>query len=289
MPEPDPARATGALTRLEALLRRDPGGRGLAAHAPPAALAGAARALAGARRVLIVTGFPVLTGEGPRPETDGPPGARALGDALAALGAEVTYLTDSVCARVLEATGCAPLEVLDLLPGDPRAAALLTRLAPTHLVSIERPGRARDGAYRDMRGRVLAVAALDEPFVLAPARGITTLAIGDGGNECGLAPLRAAVDARVAHGEAIACAVASDHPLAAGVSTWGAWILTGALAALAGRPELVPTPEGARALLEAAVAAGAVDGVTCRAEPTLDGRPWAESAALLTEIAAAAA
>ncbi len=280
------------------MLRRDPGRRGLAQHASPGALAAAAAALlpgtdptpSAGVRALLITGFPVrLPTGGFAPETDGPPGARALGDALVALGAEVTYLTCSVCAPILEAVGSAPLEVADLAPGDPAAAALLDRLAPTHLIAIERPGRAADGAYRDMRGRPMTASALDETFLLAADRGITTIAIGDGGNEVGMAALRQAIARAVRHGDEIATVAGCDLPVVAGVSTWGAFALTGALALRANRPELIPRPEAVQDLLAAAVAAGAVDGVTKRPEPTLDGRPRAETEEVLRTITEAVA
>ena len=48
---------------------------------------------------VIVTGFYVLMAG--RPETDGPPGAVAIGNALRALGRRVTYVTDRCTAPVL--------------------------------------------------------------------------------------------------------------------------------------------------------------------------------------------
>ncbi|MDP6350513.1 MAG: DUF4392 domain-containing protein, partial [Chloroflexota bacterium] len=50
-------------------------------------------------RVMLVTGFYVNGA----PETDGPPGAAALGHALSRLGAEVTMVTDAVSQEVLRA------------------------------------------------------------------------------------------------------------------------------------------------------------------------------------------
>src|SRR5215470_17346221 len=81
---------------IDGLLRLDPGGRGIARFF----VAGAARALRRARRVLITTGFSVGPG---LPETDGPPGAAALGRALRALGAQVIYITDAAALPPLQA------------------------------------------------------------------------------------------------------------------------------------------------------------------------------------------
>ena len=80
------------IQRIETISRRDPGGRGLAAHVTQEQLLPAARELMTGTRIVIVTGFcirAVMAGE-----TDGPPGALALADALARLGKEVLMLTD---------------------------------------------------------------------------------------------------------------------------------------------------------------------------------------------------
>lgn len=85
-------RLDGRIARLELVARADPGGRGLASAAPPGLLKPAAAALAGAGRVLIVTGFCVrraMVGE-----TDGPPGAATLAAVLTGLGKSVAVLTD---------------------------------------------------------------------------------------------------------------------------------------------------------------------------------------------------
>ncbi|MBX3467200.1 MAG: DUF4392 domain-containing protein [Planctomycetes bacterium] len=280
-----PARAAEALRALDALLAEDPGGRGIARFRPHDALGGAARALREARAVAITTGFP----RGDVGETDGPPGAFALGQALAALGARVVHLTDARCAPLLVALGAAPLEVADPAPGDRRAAeALLARLDVTHLVSIERPGRAADGTYRNMRGLDISTrtAALDEPFLLALEPGPwrrTTVCVGDGGNEVGMGNVRAGVVDAVAHGEAIASVVGADHLVVAGVSNWGAYGLIAALSLLTGR-DLLPAPDDARAHVGAIVAAGAVDGVTGLPAPTVDGLPLERTLDLLAAM-----
>ena len=52
-------------------------------------------------KILIATGFYILrAGE---PETDGPPGAVAIGEALKILGNSVAYVTDEKCSTVMRA------------------------------------------------------------------------------------------------------------------------------------------------------------------------------------------
>ncbi|HVX62723.1 MAG TPA: glutamate cyclase domain-containing protein, partial [Pirellulales bacterium] len=88
---------------LDALLRHDPGGRGVAAFQergqPLAAghLRAAAKHLAEhGQSAAIVTGFAIVGRNPPAAETDGPPGALYLARVLAALGVETTLITDRV-------------------------------------------------------------------------------------------------------------------------------------------------------------------------------------------------
>jgi len=290
---------------VDQILALDPGHRDIAAFSTPGAALKAARALHGARRVLIVTGFTV---EPDMPETDGPPGAAVLGRALRRLGARVTYVTDSINVPLVEAA----LKTLDepsdvvLYPGEADGARrLLASEKPTHLVAIERPGRNRAGDYLNMRGDSVAGwnAPIDELFICSgdreaglhrgwpekgagrlrtPAQSIrrtatrrpirrrpVTVGIGDGGNEIGMGAARTKIARLDALRARIATVVPADHLVVAGVSNWGGYGIVAALARLTGR-DLLHTPELERRLIAACVAAGACDGVTRRREPTVD-------------------
>src|SRR5439155_804440 len=117
--------------------------------------------------------------------------------------------------------------------GDDAARRLLASERPTHLVAIERPGRARDGTYRNMRGADVSEwnAGIDELFVRAGR--VTTVGVGDGGNEIGMGNVRA----RLAKGGGLAARIASvvsvDHLVVAGVSNWGAYGIVAHLGRLA--------------------------------------------------------
>lgn len=290
---------------IDAILALDLGGRGIASFFSPGAAVAAARALAGAERVIIVTGFNVPPG---LPETDGPPGAAVLGRALRLLGAQVRYVTDRAPADPLAATLHAldePAEV-DVYPELPGAARLLLeREQPTHLISIERPGRCRTGDYLSARGESVAKwnLPLDELFVVAHAmrknlpkkksdgarsrprqathgRGglaapattipVTTLAIGDGGNEIGMGSVRAQLARAGRLMARIACVVPVDHLVVAGTSNWGAYGIVAAMERLHGRL-LLHTGAIERQLIARCVDAGAVDGITRKREVTVDG------------------
>ena len=124
----------------------------------------AARALVGAARVLIVTGFVVAEG---RHVGDGR-AARSgvLGRALRRLGAEVRYVTDPVAVPLLEARcrrSTSPLDVFAYPDGPDAAAAGAGRASSptTWWRSSARAGRAR-GDYLNARG--LSVAAWNRPL-----------------------------------------------------------------------------------------------------------------------------
>ena len=263
---------------IDSILALDLGGRGIASFFSAGAAVAAARALAGAERVIIVTGFNVPPG---LPETDGPPGAAVVGRALWLLGASVRYVTDRAPADPLAATLQAldePAEV-DVYPDLPGAARrLLERENPTHLISIERPGRCRSGDYLSARGESVAKwnLPLDDLFLVAHATrvkkktGVTTLAIGDGGNEIGMGSARAQLARAGKLMAKIASVVPVDRLVVAGTSNWGAYGVVAALERLHGRL-LLHTGAVERQLIARCVDAGAVDGITRRSEPTVDG------------------
>src|SRR5690606_38342348 len=74
----------------------------------------------------------------------------------------------------------------------------------------------------------------------------------------------------------ILCRVAADHAILAGTSNWGGYGLAAATAVAAGSPAAFDgvTSAAQRRILEAMVRDGpAVDGVSRRFEPTVDGLP----------------
>jgi hypothetical protein len=262
---------TRAPDLVDQILALDPGHRDIAAFSTLGAAAGAARALRGAKRVLIVTGFTV---EPDLPETDGPPGAAVLGRALRRLGARVQYVTDTTNVPLVEAalkTLDEPSDVVVFPGGIDGARRLLATEKPTHLVAIERPGRNRDGDYLNMRG--VSVAAwnppIDELFLCRGTRKPVTVGIGDGGNEIGMGSARVKIAKLDALRARIATVIRVDHLVVAGVSNWGGYGVVAALGRLTGQ-DLLHTPELERRLIAACVAAGACDGVTRRREPTVD-------------------
>jgi len=263
------------ITSMENLIASDPGGRNVFGLVVADQLRLAAQSLRLGKRVGIVSGFYIpQAGAG---ETDGPPGAKIVGDALHALGIEVDYITDRWNEPLFRALDLEPL----LDPHD-----YVTRVQPTHLVAVERAGRGRDGRYRNMRGLDISAttAPLDGLFLEASRRGLTTIGIGDGGNEIGMGKVFAEALSTIDHGADIASTVATDFCIAAGVSNWGAYGLAGALSVLAGR-DLLPAAENCvKDIVRVVQTGGAVDGVTHRRVATVDGLDLSVSVRMLENI-----
>ncbi len=291
------------------MVAEDVAGRGTAGLRPLArgGLLGAARSIAGhvEPRVVILTGFMVAHADPPLPETDGPVGAAHLAAGLLAAGVECSLLTDEPCAgavvAALHAAGVAESRLRTVAASEDRARdteTLALRLAtardaPTHTIAIERVGPAHDGVPRNHRGRSIAhaTAPLERIFELP---GAVRIGVGDGGNELGMGKLgRTAVGRAVPRGFDVACRVACDHLVLAGVSNWGAIGLLGALAcSLPERADALLarlTPEHDARILRAAVDDGpAVDGTLARRAYSVDGLGPEHHARVIREVVALA-
>lgn len=260
--------SASAFAALEQLSLHDPGARGVAALALPGSLEAACRALASAKRVGVVTGFYVPTAGAC--ETDGPLGAAHLAAALGSF-CEFVVCTDRWCLPVVRSLS-------------PDATIDADMLADCDvLVAVERPGRASDGKYYSMRGNDLSTwtEPLDDAFLNRKA-GTVSIGVGDGGNEIGMGNVQEVVRREIPSGSLIASVVPADHLVACGVSNWGAWSLAAGVSLLRGE-NLMPSAERAFNDLQKLVAAGAVDGVTGRNEPTVDGLAWGEHERILKE------
>jgi len=193
--------------------------------------------------------------------------------------------------------------------------------SPTHLVAIERPGPTHTEAsllsphrpgplpldrfraalpteLRDcalnMRGEEIApyTAPTHLLFELACTcqPRVATIGIGDGGNEIGMGaiPWELLDDALGLPGSGrVACRIATDELILAGVSNWGGYALAAGVAHAAGREDTFAPCDVARErrVIETLVRqAGAVDGVTRIREATVDGLPLEVHLDLLAEI-----
>jgi hypothetical protein len=151
---------------------------------------------------------------------------------------------------------------------------------------------AEQNRCRSMRGRDIseftgpAHLLFEQAPKLSPR--VTTIGIGDGGNEIGMGKVPWATILRnIPNGGLIACRVPTDHLIVAGVSNWGAYALAAGVRLLRGAPH-DPTlfdVERERELLQVMVERGPlVDGKTGRQEATVDDLPFDRYAEVLRRL-----
>ena len=284
----------GFFKKLDEAMRYDPGNRGLLANAPANPLDRLQEALQEITGVVILTGFPVrlgllnFTGE-----TDGPLGAANLAFAFESIGVPVWLLTDEEAYWVVNAAvtrrgcKCRPL-MLPKYEADEFIAAQLDAIKPSHVLTIERPGKARDGHYHNMRGGIIDAMFVDASSIIEAAleRGITTISIGDGGNEIGMGALAETIEKYVPHGEAICAREVADIALISGVSNWWGWGVSALLSRMYGI-NLLPSDDMERGMLHEMVLAGSVDGCTKKPEETVDNLPMEVHLGVLSNVRSA--
>ena len=284
----------GFFKKLDAAMRYDPGNRGLLANAPANPLDRLQEALQEITGVVILTGFPVRLGlHNFTGETDGPLGAANLAFAFESIGVPVWLLTDEEAYWVVNAAvtrrgcKCRPL-MLPKYEADEFIAAQLDAIKPSHVLTIERPGKARDGHYHNMRGGIIDAMFVDASSIIEAARErrITTISIGDGGNEIGMGALAETIEKYVPHGDAICAREVADIALISGVSNWWGWGVSALLSRMYGI-NLLPSDDMERGMLHEMVLAGSVDGCTKKPEETVDNLPMEVHLGVLSNVRSA--
>ena len=232
--------------------------------------------------VIIVTGFYVVMAG--KPETDGPPGAIAIGEALKGLGRTVTYVSDEYTTPVLRryASGSDVIDFsIDGIDASKKQAKdILEQVKPSLLISIERCGRTRDDTYLNMRYVDISpnTARLDYLF----DSDVPSVGIGDGGNEIGMGNL-AEVIPTVDSLPDYPAVNQVDRLIIASVSNWGGYGLVAALSRISGK-NLLPSVESETAMLHGMIELGVVDGTTGDVVPTVDNFSAEENGALLARL-----
>ncbi len=234
----------------------------------------------------IVTGFYIL--DAGLIETDGPPGAIAIGNALERLGCGVVYVTDTHGVAVMEAAKSDAAAVVDFpIAADAEserfAKALLAEHSPSVLIAIERCGMTDDSdgrKFRNMRGRDITQYTARTDYLFANHS--RTVGIGDGGNEIGMGNVAqevTGVDSLVK----LPCVTGVSELVLASVSNWGGYGLAAALSKLAG-VNLLPSVEEDMAVIRKCVDIGAVDGMSALQEYKADGFTLEENAETLRQL-----
>ncbi|NQW16585.1 MAG: DUF4392 domain-containing protein [Chloroflexi bacterium] len=269
----------------EIILRGDVRGmRHLAPHLEPDYVTDCAQFVMDHKgRVIITTGFYILSAG--QPETDGPPGAVAIGNALDELGFDVSYVTDSVSLSALASIvspGHAIIEfpITSHRESSDFAQELIRNERPDLMISIERAGISSDGIYRNMRGMDISDhnAKIDHLFDQNPY----SLGIGDGGNEIGMGNL-AKIIAETEGLPDVPAVTTTTNLICAAVSNWGGYGLVTALSQAAGR-NLLPSLDDEVDWVNTLVEGGAVDGFSGDNKAYVDGFTLEENAKCLTDL-----
>jgi len=269
----------------EAILKGDVRGmRHLAPHLEPDYVTDCAQFVLDHKgRVMITTGFYILSADAP--ETDGPPGAVAIGNALAELGFEVSYVTDSVSLSALASIANPQHTIIDFPITSHRESAeiaqdLIRDERPDLMISIERCGISSDGIYKNMRSMDISEhnAKIDHLFEQHPY----SLGIGDGGNEIGMGNLLKII-AETEGLPDLPAVTTTTNLICAAVSNWGGYGLVTAISQMAGR-NLLPSLDDEVDWVTTLVDGGAVDGFTGDSKLYVDGFTLEEQSRCLREL-----
>jgi D-glutamate cyclase len=257
--------------------------------------------------VVIATGL-MVPDVMPFGESDGPLGAAALAYALRhGLGAVPLVIAEPECLpptrAALHAVGLVERSIdyareinsscmMGTFPCDNRpdaeqaeaaAERMLAELKPRAIIVIEKLGlnekgiAHRAGGKACMDGR-MRIEVLTEK---ARAAGITTIAIGDLGNEAGTGLLadacrenwRFGARCQCPCGAGIAVTEISDITIMAQVSNWGGYGVAALLGIMLNNEDVLHSVEAERLMLDDCTRAGAVDGITVGHDFSVDGVP----------------
>jgi len=256
---------------IEKIIQQDPGKRGLENWAVQGDLLPAVQSLLEGEHILLATGFHILRAGAI--ETDGPPGAVILADALVKAGKKVTLLFDKPSEKIMKAAlnyAAPSIEYISLIPGTDVLPDGIVRDNTTHFIALERPGKGADGTYRNFSGIDISPyhANLDDLFIHCGKTGITTIGIGDGGNELGMGIVSEAVDRYT--GKTLSCRTPAKYCICAGVSNWAGYAAAALLSCMVNE-NLMADRSVLTGILYAIAEAGAVDGITAEKGMTVDG------------------
>lgn len=251
-------------------------------YSSPGSVEKAARALlklAKGSNITILTGFcvteKIVNGEClPVPETDGPPGAIVAGETLRKLSFNVSYVSDSAtcavlrhCLRTVNITGqCVHEFNSEHHPYKQviEAKRLIDQLQPQAMIAGELCSRNwNDGTRRNMRGINVNHwnPPVDEMLVQFKDQGLI-IAVGDGGNEAGMSPLKDKIPLALDGQTVMASDVFSNIPITSWNSNLGLQAVASTVAAMEARFDLIPDGDNVIQMIEASLEAGAIEGIT---------------------------
>jgi hypothetical protein len=177
-----------------------------------------------------------------------------------------------------------PSHTLDSLQKTGAAEATVRAFLET--VPPEDQDRCHTMRGRDITSTMSPAHRLFESAADDPA--VTTIGIGDGGNEIGMGKIPwDVIRANVSGGGLVACRVPTRHLIVCGISNWGGYGLAAGVRLLRAAPPDADLwkPEYEFQILERMVEAGPlVDGVTGLATPTVDGLTFEKYAEVMDQL-----
>lgn len=237
------------------------------------------------RKVLLTTGFPVVNSF----ESDGPIGALLIATMLRRCGVSCELVCGDPLAAVLanwqqkQNELALPVFPFSHLYTTPLGAVPATTVRAicnqtfAAALAIERPGKARDGQYYNMRGENISARLSDLDPLWQQLR-CPKVAVGDGGNETGMGKIYHALQQLAIEPASSDC----DELVLADVSNWAAYGFAYYWSLWSGEDLfqlLAPEP-----LLGVLLAGGCIDGVTRQPTYTEDGFALTEGLALCQQI-----
>jgi len=213
--------------------------------------------------------------------TDGPVGTYFLAKALFDLGYYPIVITDFHCKDYFDQADQNFETLIVPKKGFSQSfmyAKIIETYDPVAMISIERPGRSKDGHYRNTNGDLIdgQNAPIDQ-FFLEEAEQILTIGIGDGGTEIGMGNYQKQLISELNF--LSPCCISVDYCLIGTTSNWATY----ALIALISNSSL-PTDDAVEAYYEYILQLGAIDGISGKSEKSVDGHYISTSLAIINSL-----
>ena len=232
--------------------------------------------------VFIVTGFYEVVPH--TIETDGPPGALAVGRAIQGMDRKVVYVSDLHTVPFLEPeTGGANIVEFPITNAEESrefAVKLLEQYRPSVVIAVERCSVTETGKHLNTPRQDIAAYNAYTDFLFTEH--LNTVGVGDGGNEIGMGKLASVIPNYPPLPKEPAV-TATTHLVVASVSNWGGYGLAAALSVISGK-NLLPTREEEANLIRRMVDRGAVDGNLLTTVYSVDGYTLEENLNILDRL-----
>ena len=261
--------------------------------------------------IFIATGWPDRPEITPDiAETDGPPGAASLARAInrAYHAIPIIFIEDNLVQGMTTVVNAAGLKVLSpsqaietpayhapinsasvlSFPIEKeialkKAADLIKKYHPKAVITIEKGGMNKKEIIHTSRGVDSSkyMAKIDYLVQEAIKNNITTIGIGDGGNEIGMGCIQEEIRKNLPFGNKCKCpcqagiapSTKTDFLITAAISNWGAYGLAAGIALLKNDVDIFHNSEIEKRVLQKAADAGFIDGINGYTEPGADGLP----------------